>query len=129
MAITKIYKHGIEITKPWSTEMYEFNDQIKEQYKEKITSLIQSLESEDQCQTIARIINPYGYGIGFDLTDMKEDMINNLKNAESYWYKEIITDFISEGYIDPIYINDEQVNLIGFESREEILHLREIFSA
>ena len=29
MAIPKIYKHGIEIIKPWSKEMYDYNESIK----------------------------------------------------------------------------------------------------
>jgi hypothetical protein len=129
MATTKIYKHGIEITKPWSEDMYNFNDSIKEMYKERITALIDGLETEDQCQTVARIVNPYGYGFGYEVADMKKDMLNNLDSAESYWYKEMIEVFLAEDFIDPIYMDGEKVNLIGFESREEILNLREKFSA
>ena len=35
MAIPKIYKHGIEITKPWSKEMYDYNDNSQISYDQR----------------------------------------------------------------------------------------------
>ena len=32
-------KYGIEITKPWSSEMYDWNDKVLEDLKKKITKL------------------------------------------------------------------------------------------
>ena len=32
-------KYGIEITKPWSTEMYDWNDKVIEKIKNHITEL------------------------------------------------------------------------------------------
>lgn len=140
MAIPKIYKYGIEITKPWSSEMYEFNDNLRAYYKDLIIELIDSLETPDECHVVASIVNPYGYGLGLasDVEYMKEDMTNNVQNAENYWILEIVEELDNVKLISmmrfkstpempaiSLYDLDEKMNIIGFESREEILELRE----
>ena len=121
MAIPKIYKHGIEITKPWSAEMYKYNDSIKAIMYKEIKHSIESLQNEETAKKLAKIINPYGYGQGFDLEAMKADMLNNLEGFESYWYYEIWDELIDAKFVVPIFgENDEFYNIIGFESAEEI---------
>lgn len=143
MAIPKIYKYGIEITKPWSKEMYDFNDNLRAYYEEQIIGFINSLETPDQCQDIAKIVNPYGYGQGLDhdVEYMKGDMINNVKTEGNWWIKDVVTEMVSKEMIQPmicevtpempwivLYDAGEVMNFIGFESREEILALRERYT-
>ena len=52
MAIPKIYKHGIEITKPWSTEMYAYNDNIREYMIDEIKICINMLDNEDTANNL-----------------------------------------------------------------------------
>lgn len=142
MATPKIYKYGIEITKPWSAEMYDFNDNLKEYYIDQILNYLNTLETPEECQDLAPIVNPYGYGIGFadDVNSMKEDMEINIKNSESYWIKEVVEEMIILQMIQPmmfeptpempaisLYDLNMPMNMIGFETREEILKLREIY--
>jgi hypothetical protein len=142
MAIPKIYKYGIEITKPWSSEMYDFNENIKAYYVDEITKYINSLIQIEDFHVVASVINPYGYGdgLGHDRSYMREDMIGNLQNAENYWIKEIVEEMIILQMIQPmmceptpempaisLYDLNVPMNIIGFESREEILKLREIY--
>ena len=125
MAIPNIYKHGIKITKPWSAEMYKYNDSIKAIMYKEIKHSIESLQNEETALKLAKIINPYGYGEGFDLESMKADMLNNLEGFESYWYYEIWEELINGEFVVPIFgENDEVYNIIGFESAEEIKELR-----
>jgi len=128
--IPKIYKYGIEITKPWSREMYGFNEKIKSQYTQLIVDLINELETPEECIKLAVIVNPYGYGSGLnhDVEYMKDDMKNNVINSETYWIKEIVEELLKINLIKPILQDDLILNIIGFESRDEILNLREIFS-
>ena len=143
MAIPTIYKFGIEITKPWSSEMYDFNDNIKAYYKDQILDLIETLDTSRRCQEIAKIVNPYGYGPGLedDVEYMQDDMRGNIQNTGGYWIKEVIEELIKKGEIEPmifeptpempaisLYDQGEIVNVIGFESREEIIKLRERYS-
>ena len=143
MAIPKIYKFGIEIKKPWTGEMYDFNENIRAYYQDQILDLIETLDTPERCQEIAEVVNPYGYGPGLahDVDYMQDDMRGNLQNSENYWIKECVEELIKMEEIDPmifeptpempaiaLYDLGEVVNIIGFETREEILALRERYS-
>jgi hypothetical protein len=144
MPIPTIYKFGIEITKPWSKEMYDFNDNLREYYQDQILDLIETLDTPERCQQIAKVINPYGYGEGLDhdIEYMQDDMRGNIQNEGSHWIKECVDELIKMGEIEPmvfeltpempaisLYDAGEIMNLIGFESREEILALRERYTS
>jgi len=143
MAIPKIYKFGIEIKKPWTSEMYDFNDNIRAYYQDQILDLIETLDTPERCQEIAKVVNPYGYGSGLDhdVDYMQDDMRGNLQNSENYWIKECVEELIKMEEIEPmifestpempaisLYDLGEVVNIIGFESRDEILVLRERYA-
>lgn len=129
MAIPKIYKHGIEIVKPWSNEMYDYNESIKAIMINEIKFLISALQNEETAQKLAKIVNPYGYGQGYDLTDMQSDMLNNTENMENYWLAQIWDELIGADFVQPIFgENNEVHSIIGFESPEEIKQLRVKFS-
>lgn len=139
MAIPAIYKYGIEITKPWSQEMYDFNDNLRTYYVDQILDLIETCDTPEKCQQLAKVINPYGYGPGLedDIEYMQDDMRGNIQNAENYWIKDVVTELVAKESIQPmifeptpempaisLYDTGEVMNLIGFETREEILKLR-----
>ena len=129
MAIPKIYKHGIEITKPWSSEMYYYNDNVREHMINEIQNSINMLEDESVANKLAKIINPYGYGGGYDLTSMKADMLKNAENFENFWLFEIWDELIDAEFATPNFGEGNEVyHIIGFESREEILELRAKFA-
>jgi len=129
MTIPKIFKYGIEIVKPWSKEMYDFNDNITSIMRKEIEFSINALEDEGTAKKLAKIINPYGYGDGFDLDAMKQDMLNNVEGFENYWYAEIWEDLINEDFVQPIFDEEgNSYNVIGFESPSEIKKLRELFA-
>lgn len=129
MAIPKIYKHGIEITKPWSSEMYDYNDNVREHMINEIQNSINMLEDESVANKLAKIINPYGYGDGFNLESMKVDMLKNSENFENFWLFEIWDELIDADFVKPNFGEGNEVyHIIGFESREEILELRTKFA-
>jgi hypothetical protein len=129
MAIPKIYKHGIEIIKPWSKEMYDYNESIKAIMINEIKFSISALRDEETAQKLAKIVNPYGYGQGYDLENMQSDMLNNTENMENYWLAQIWDELIEADFVQPIFgENNEVYNIIGFESPEEIKQLRAKFS-
>jgi len=127
--IPKIYKHGIEITKPWSTEMYAYNDSVRSFMISEIKICINMLEDEDTANNLASIINPSKYGFGFELEDMKEDMLSNAEHFENYWLAEIWDELIEANFVKPNFGESNEVfHIIGFESKEEILELRAKFA-
>ena len=129
MAIPKIYKHGIEITKPWSKEMYKYNENVQAHMIKEIEITINMLSDVETANLLAKIINPYGYGGGYDLDDMKEDMLKNAQYYELYWLAEIWDELIEANFAKPNFGEGNEVfHVIGFESREEILELRKQYA-
>lgn len=128
--IPKIYKYGIEITKPWSKEMYEFNELLSQIMIDDIQSLIENLDNEESANTLAGIINPYTYGEGYDLDRMKRDMLDNTETFEKWWLDEIWSELLDKGYLTPIVDElNQDLRIIGFEDKEEIKFLREVYGA
>jgi len=128
--IPKIYKYGIEITKPWSKEMYEFNELLSQIMIDDIQSLIENLDNEESANTLAGIINPYTYGDGYNLDRMKRDMLDNTENFEKWWLDEIWSELLDKGYLTPIVDElNQDLRIIGFEDKEEIKFLREVYGA
>ena len=54
--IPKIYKHGIEITKPWSREMYKYNKEVSSHMIKEIEFAINALSDLDTAKTLGKII-------------------------------------------------------------------------
>jgi hypothetical protein len=127
--IPKIYKHGIEITKPWNQAMYDYNDKVRAHMIKEIQFCINTLQDVATANKLARIINPYGYGVGYELEDMKADMLKKAASFENYWLAEIWDELIEADFVMPNFGEGNEVfHIIGFESRKEILELRKKFA-
>ena len=124
MKKVKQVKYGIEITKPWSTEMYDHNEKVgnavKAEVLEKWLNALQRAETEynenidieendgympeefyvreytdvqtEEMNDIQRDITCYGFGMGFSVKDIDEEVKEELENAASYRLKEMAED-------------------------------------
>ena len=126
MAVPKIYKHGIEITKPWSKEMYTYNQEVSSYMIKEIQCAINALSDLDTAKKLGKIVMASGYGHGFTLKSIKEDLLNNIDSIETWWLNEIWDDLIIADFVMPNFIGEgnEVFHIIGFESAEEIKELR-----
>jgi len=92
-------KYGIEITKPHSKDMYDHNDQVAEEMKRNILSEIHLSYSqamgdiasnggmyagEDRLRQIGTAIEGSGYGEGYELRDIQDNIINTLANIANW---------------------------------------------
>ena len=73
----KTFMYGIEITKPWSKEMYDHNERTEEHLKDQILAAFQKTYAnmaipmdEDGLRDMAHEIVGYRYGEGFSIDDM-----------------------------------------------------------
>ena len=127
--IPKIYKHGIEITKPWSREMYKYNQEVSSNMIKEIEFAINALSDLDTAKTLGKIIMSSGYGYGFTLESIKEDLLKNIDGIETWWLNEIWDDLIISNFVQPNFGEGNEVfHIIGFESKEEIKELRAKFA-
>ena len=99
-------KYGIEITRPWSKEMYAHNEKIAAQMKGAITIAIANAYDSDnqgQMEIIGKAINAYGYGSGMSFEDIYEDCLHGLDNVHNHWLQsDTWPDLLKAGLVKPI---------------------------
>ena len=100
--------YGIEITKPWSAEMYAHNEAVAEAVKTKVHALwveavtaFQDAEGEsfmsdtdwneasDKMKEIQTAITCYGFGYGYDVARVADIVEQELEDAAFYRLKDI----------------------------------------
>ena len=111
--------YGIEITKPWSSEMYAHNERVAEvvhelvsnMWRNALSQLEESLEPEDEegyeiamldldwaialtdpLLEIQRAVTIYGFGYGYTIGMVSERVERELIEAPTYRLKEIAED-------------------------------------
>lgn len=95
-------KYGIEITKPWSKEMYDHNDKVSEIVKQNIErALFEIFKDEDEklLRKISKHICAHGFGDGYSFNDIYNATMDDLDRAENYWLNDIYDDMISDGFV------------------------------
>ena len=115
MKKAKKVEFGIEIVKPWSTEMYDHNEAVADVVRNKVFSmwdvamelLEQSLELNDEgfeidildldwdghvndeLLTIQKAVTCYGFGSGYTVGDVAERVSQEIIDAQLYRLNEI----------------------------------------
>jgi hypothetical protein len=99
---------GIVITKPWSSEMYDHNEQVADVVRnevearwivelmkfqadagESFMSDVEWIEVPETLRDIQRAITCYGFGYGYDVAAVAERVMQELEDAPTYRLKEI----------------------------------------
>jgi hypothetical protein len=100
---------GITITRPWSSEMYDHNEQVADlvrnevearwiaalmEFQKEFDGNDEMLESEfisasKELVEIQRAITCYGFGYGYDVNEVAERVMQELEDAPLYHLKEI----------------------------------------
>ena len=101
--------YGIEITKPWSAEMYDHNEAVAEVVKAKVHAMWveaitefqkefddndEMLECEftnasDELKRIQRAVTCYGFGFGYDVNRVAEIVGEEIEDAPLYRLNDI----------------------------------------
>jgi len=126
-----IFKYGVEIKKPWSSEMYEHNDKVEVRAKNNIEKalrdaydkIVHSDYDPDVIETFRELgknITAYGFGDGYDEGDVLEQSLKELENAPKHYLKEAYDCFVYDGAVKKL-----EPGFIGFETKEELDFLKE----
>ena len=107
----KVFQHGIEITKPWSREMYAHNDKVSTEVRDEVwerwAKAYKEIEERElekggfseseweynvhqHLRDIQKAVTVIGYGSGYTVKDVEEDVIDDLENAPYYRLNEIV---------------------------------------
>ncbi len=101
--------YGIEIVKPWSSEMYAHNEEVADVVRTKVHAMWveaitkfakefdyndQMLECEftnasDELKRIQRAVTVYGFGFGYDVNRVAEIVGDEIEEAAFYRLKDI----------------------------------------
>ena len=105
-------KYGIEITRPWNKEMYDHNDKVADLMKAELRlALSKALRTENEqlLRDVASVIDPCGYGIGFEVEDIYNDALKNLDMVQNYWLNEEYPYGVKKGIIPSV-----ELEFIGY---------------
>ena len=139
--VPSVYKYGIELTKPFSKEMYNHNDKVVTIMKGSILSawskLIEECLNDDryfmdrewneddlkvECPKLVKLQKAVcysGYGGGYSIEDVNEEFQQELENMAPYQLDQEYEYMVKEDLVENI-----GVDIIGFEDKAEILELR-----
>mgnify|MGYP003114799784 CR=1 FL=1 len=137
--VPSIYKYGIEITKPFSKEMYNHNNKVVTIMKGAILSawlkLMEEFDDFDMdtdwdiisddsdIVKLQKEICYSGFGGGYTISNVDEEFKSELETLAPYQLAEIYPSLVKDGFVEDI-----GVDIIGFEDKEEILELRKNFA-
>lgn len=116
MAKTKVLgtQYGIEITRPWSNEMYEHNEKVAGIMKLQIEAAIaKALEqdNEEDMKKIGTAINAYRYGYSMDMESIHEDCLNGMKRLQNHWiHSDTWPDLLQAGLVTEI-----EQGMVGYD--------------
>jgi hypothetical protein len=95
--------YGIEITKPWSMEMYEHNDKVAIEAKQNIFEAINAAHAIDDYQTLSALckcICGYGMSNEYDIDEVHNEACRELDNVQNHWLHTNWNDFLKLGVVD-----------------------------
>ena len=111
----KTFMYGIEITKPWSKEMYAHNERTAEHLKDQILAAFQKTYisgtiQELKLRDIAHVICGCMFGEGFSIDDIKEETIKAIVNMPGFQLHETMYYLHHKGYV-----KTQAMGLIGYQ--------------
>ena len=105
-------QYGIEITKPWSKEMYDHNDMVSEEMKKNIIQKWEALiyeidpetdwimfEAESSISKLQRGICYSGFGSGYTLEEVDREFRDEVENMPNYMLHESYSYLAFEGML------------------------------
>ena len=101
-----------KITKPWSKEMYEWNDIVAGLMKGKIKESIEKNKNNwDILNELIVLCGGIKYGDGFSIEDLYEGCLDELDSVMNYWLNEEFPYAVSKGWVEDI---ETDMNFIGY---------------
>jgi hypothetical protein len=106
-------EYGIEITRPWSVEMYEHNETVSTTMKEAIFVVLSRAYTDDDfvnLNLIAEFICGHGFGEGHDSDSIFEEACRQLDVIENWW----LNSDVWPAMVEHGFVKDLDVKLVGY---------------
>jgi len=104
-------KYGIEITKPWSKEMYDHNDKVADLMKAEILLSIKNNKNDfDKLNDLISLCGGIKFGDGYEIEELYDECLKELENVQNYWLNEEWDYSVNKLKI----VNDINIEFIGY---------------
>ena len=90
---------GITVTRPWSKEMYDHNDDIAS-----------TMKDEDSLRELSKHICYYSFGAGYDTDDIYLETCKSLDQMENFQLHENYEDMVKDGFV-----KKEETGFVGYD--------------
>ena len=104
---------GITVTRPWSKEMYDHNDDIASTMKNNIFEALNEVkdsEDEDSLRELSKHICYYSFGAGYDTDDIYLETCKSLDQMENFQLHENYEDMVKDGFV-----KKEETGFVGYD--------------
>ena len=92
-----------QITKPWSKEMYDYNDKVADMMKNEITKSIVKYQNDfDKLNELMELCGGIKYGDGYTIDDLYRDVHDEVDNVQNYWLAEEYPYSVSKGLVKDV---------------------------
>ena len=96
------FEYGIEITKPWSTEMYNHNEELGEKLRIELMETLDRIvkyKGEIELRKFSKVICYSSFGEGFTLDDIVSETREQIEVIPNFQLNEDFNYLEEQGYI------------------------------
>ena len=92
-----------KVTKPWSKEMYDYNDKVADMMKNNIIKSINKNKNNwDNLNELMSLCGGIRYGDGYDISELYKDTLSEVDNVQNYWLAEEYPYQVDKGLVKDV---------------------------
>ncbi len=92
-----------QVTKPWSKDMYDYNDKVADMMKNNIIKSIEKNKKNwNNLNELIQLCGGIQYGDGYDVDALYEGCLDEVDNVQNYWLAEEYPYSVSKGLVDDV---------------------------
>ena len=100
-----------KVTKPWSKEMYDYNDEVANMMKHNIVESIVKYQNDfDKLNELMVLCGGIKYGSGYSIDDLYSDVHDEVHNVQNYWLHEEYPYAVKQGLVE-----DTPYKFVGYD--------------
>ena len=98
-----------KVVKPWSNEMYDWNDKVSDLMKAEIKIQIEKNKDDfDKLNELITLCGGIKFGDGYEIEELYDECLKELENVQNYWLNDewawsveqgIVTDCIKIDFV------------------------------
>ena len=89
-----------KVVKPWSNEMYDWNDSVSDLMKAEIKIQIEKNKDDfDKLNELITLCGGIKFGDGYEIEELYDECLKELENVQNYWLNEEWPYFVDKGIV------------------------------